>query len=448
MTMKMTKRTTHTLLALGLAGGLAMPAPAAEIYSSGGLTVSLDVEIGSAAFFVDNPNFGLGRIDLSNGENTGDTSNYEAYVKPSLSFSYDAGGVAELYGELSGVLTGTLGDGDAGGFTAGDDTDADIEAAYLGLRFNLTQGDNPLVLDVSGGRQDLQIGNGWLFYDGNFDAFSDNAFWLAPRTAFRNTGIVRLGNEQVGFTGFYVKGDSDNDRAEVGGVDLEFTTDYGQFGILYAEINDSDEVNFARRGMEMVSLRALDVPIPAVEGLSLSGEYTKQFGGKGGNDFDAHGYYGQISYSFAGLPFTPTLSYRYSKFSGQDGSADIKAFDPLFYGFDGWGTWFQGEIVGEYLLFNSNQRTHMVHLSGSVSESIGIGAIYYHFDLDKKNYFGIPVTSTDFADEINFYVDWEVNDNLSVGAVAGVAFPGSAAKQAFGDNDNIYLLQAFAIVNF
>lgn len=444
----MSKRATFSLLALGLSGTLAMPASAIELHAQGGWTVDLDIEMGSGAFLVDNPNFGLGRIDLATGENTGDTTNYEAYIKPRLSFSYEAGGGVTFYGAVSSVITGTLGDGDAGGYTAGDDADSDLEEAALGLRFNLTQGENPLVLDISGGRQDLQIGNGWLFQDGNFDAFSDNAFWLGPRTAFRNTGIVTLSNDLFGFTGFYVKGDSDNDRAEVAGADLVFTTDYGTFGLLYAEIRDSDEAEFARRGMEMVSLRALDVPIPAVEGLTLSGEYTEQFGGKGGNDFDAQGYYGQISYSFPGLRFEPTLSYRYSKFSGQDGSSDITAFDPLFYGAQDWGTWVQGEIVGEYLLFNSNQRSHMVHLSGSVNEKVGIGAIYYRFDLDKKDYFGTPVTSKKFADEINFYVDWEVDDNLSVGALAGVAFPGSAAKQAFGSNDNIYLLQAFAIVSF
>lgn len=42
-------------------------------------------------------------------------------------------------------------------------------------------------------------------------------------------------------------------------------------------------------------------------------------------------------------------------------------FDPLFYGFDkrSWGTWFQGEVTGGWLLFNNNQRNHLVHLAAT-----------------------------------------------------------------------------------
>lgn len=435
-------------LALGLGMASALPAMAIELHNENGLNVTLDLEFGAGAFFVNNPNFGAGRIDLSTGENTGDTENFEAYFEPALSFSFATSETLEFYGKVSGVFTATLGDGDAGGFTSGDKSDADLEQAHAGLRFNLSDGDSPLVVDISGGRRDLVLGNGWLFADGNFDTGSDNAFWLAPRTAFNNTGVLDISNDLFGLTAFYVESDRDNDRPSVAGGDLRATTEFGEFGLLYAQITESRDVNFVREGMEILSIRALEVPVPGVEGLSLSGEYTKQFGGKNGNDFDAQGYYGQISYALDSLPFQPTLTYRYAQFSGQGGGSDIEAFDPLFYGFSDWGTWFQGEIVGEYLLFNSNQRNHMVHLAGTVNDKVGIGAIYYHFDLDKKNYFGTPVTSRDFADEINIYLDWVVNDSVSFGTVAGVAFPGSGAKQAFGDNDNIYLLQAFVVATF
>ncbi len=437
-------------LALGLSGIAAAPLMAVELHNDGALTVTLGLEGGAGAFFVDNPNFGVGRVDLETGENTGDTQNFEAYIEPALSFNYAPGNMFELYGSVSVVGTTTLGDGDAGGFTRGDSSDFDLEQAHVGLKFNLSQGETPWVLDVSGGRRDLQIGNGWLFYDGNFDAFSENAFWLAPRTAFRNAGVIDLSNGTFGLTGFHVEGDADNDRPEVNGADLRLNGDFGEFGILYANITESRDVVFARDGMEMVSARALGVPVPMIEGLTLSGEYTEQFGSGGGNNFDSHAFYGEASYSFASLPWAPTLSYRYAKFSGDSnpGDSSVTAFDPLFYGFTGWGTWFQGEIVGEYLLFNSNQRNHMIHLAATPNDKVGIGAIYYHFDLDKNNYFGTPVTSRDFADEINFYIDWTLNDNVYIGAVAAAAFPGSGAKQAFGDNKNIYAFQTFVVLNF
>lgn len=157
------------------------------------------------------------------------------------------------------------------------------------------------------------------------------------------------------------------------------------------------------------------------------------------------------AYDAASPPWTPTFTYRFSAFSGDsdDGDATVRTFDPLFYGFSGgWGTWFQGEIVGEYLLFNSNQRTHMAKVTLAPREDLEIGAIYHHFDLDAKNHFGTPVTSRSFADEVNLYADWSVSDNVYLRALAGVAFPGSGAKQAFGDNENIYLVQTSLIVTY
>ncbi len=55
--------------------------------------------------------------------------------------------------------------------------------------------------------------------------------------------------------------------------------------------------------------------------------------------------------------------------------------------------------------------------------------MYFHLELDKKNYFGTPVTLRSFADEIDLYFDWVLNDNLTIGGSAGIAMPNSAAKQ-------------------
>ena len=203
--------------------------------------------------------------------------------------------------------------------------------------------------------------------------------------------------------------------------------------------------------MEMVSVRALGVKVPVVDGLSLSGEFTKEFGGKNGNDFDGTAFYAQADYGIPGLPWSPTITYRYAYFSGDGNVADsnIDGFDPLYYGFSGgWGTWFQGELVGEYLLFNSNQRNHMVKLALAPMDSLNVGAIYYHFDLDKNNYFGTPVSDRNFADEINLFADWTISDHVYVSGVASVAFPGSGASQAFGDNENMYGLEAYLVITF
>ena len=133
-----------------------------------------------------------------------------------------------------------------------------------------------------------------------------------------------------------------------------------------------------------------------------------------------------------------------------DSSDDTrKDFDPFFYGWSrGWGTWYQGEITGEYLLFNSNQKNHMLHLAASPREDLGLGLILYRFELDQREYYGTPVSSKHFADEIDVYLDWTLNDNVSISAVYAMAAPETAAKEAFGDDDNFQLFQLALYVSF
>ncbi len=65
------------------------------------------------------------------------------------------------------------------------------------------------------------------------------------------------------------------------------------------------------------------------------------------------------AYQLSKLPWTPTLSYRYAQFSG----GDTHAFDSLFTGLPDWGYWFQGELLGEFVLSNSNLKSHQVRLT-------------------------------------------------------------------------------------
>ena len=53
-----------------------------------GLTLSLEIEAGVGGLLTENTNFGLGRIDLPNGDISGDAQWGEGYVKPGLSLEY------------------------------------------------------------------------------------------------------------------------------------------------------------------------------------------------------------------------------------------------------------------------------------------------------------------------------------------------------------------------
>jgi Alginate export len=448
-------------LAVTLALMGARVAGAMELLDRDGLTLSLELEAGVAGLLTKNTNFGFGRIDLPDGDVSGDAQWGEGYVKPLLSLEHgsDAG---TFYGGVSGVGALTVGDGDAGGFTDGGDGKISLESLYGGWRSGalLAGSLGEDALDLSAGRQDFHVGDGFLIWDGNFDTRSDGAYWLGPRTAFEFAGLARVATSPLGAQLFFLRGDGDQGHTELAGANLDFGLsalglgEESVLGGMYFQITDVDgrfDAEVPRDGMHVATVRINDVRVPGFQDAGVYAQYAKQFGDGDDVDFDAYAFYVEPFYDFSWLPWSPRLAYRFAYFSGDPDPDDDerKDFDPLFYDYSrDWGTWVQGEIVGEYLLFNSNQVNHMVHLSATPVEPIGIGALYFHFDLAENDYFGTPVDDKDFADEVNVYVDWTVNDNLLLGALSGVAWPGQAAEEVFGEDDPFYLFQAYAIVTF
>ncbi len=440
-------------LALVVGGGSGQ---AIELVQKGGLTVNAGLEVGAAFLDTENTNFSAGRVDLKSGDNTGDARWGEGYLKPSLDLTYATEAAGTIYGGASAVGALTVGDGDAGGFTDGGDKQLDVEDLYAGWRSGKLFEDALAedALDLSLGRQDFHVGDGFLIWDGNFDSEGDGAYWLAPRSAFKMTGLIKLQVDPVSGQLFYLEGDTDDGDTEAVGINLDYEAGFGTLGTTYLQIID-DEGDFdaatPREGMQALSLRVNELHWPDFEDATLYAEYVQEFGDGDNADYRANAFYVEPAYTFSWLPWTPTLAYRFAYFSGDSAPDDDrrKDFDPLFYEGDrNWGTWTQGEIVGNYLLFNSNQVNHMVRLSASPTDALEIGALYFHFDLAEKNYFGTPVGERDFADEVDVYADWTITDNLSVGALYGVAFPGDAAKEVFGADDPFHLFEVYTTLTF
>src|SRR5690606_3477769 len=88
---------------------------------------------------------------------------------------------------------------------------------------------------------------------------------------------------------------------------------------------------------------------------------------------------------------------------------------PLFYGLSrGYGTWFQGEVAGNYAgPFNSNSQVHHVGLKVTPRDNVTLGALYFDFDTletDRGNLGGR---------ELDLYLEWMVNDHLLNRPVVG-----------------------------
>jgi hypothetical protein len=153
-------------------------------------------------------------------------------------------------------------------------------------------------------------------------------------------------------------------------------------------------------------------------------------------DIRADGWYAQAAYEAKDLPWSPVFSYRYATFDGDDPDTPRNEnFRGIAYGYTDYGTWFQGEITGNYPLGNGNLKSHMLRAKAQPSEKVTLNLIYYNFTLDEPSALDAGVKSDDWGDEVNLIVDWQATDKVYVIGVLGALFPGDAAEQWVGGDD-------------
>ena len=427
-------------LVLALGALAAVPAQAYQLYQQGDTVLNADLE----AFF------GLmhsrENYNQFGNREAGGSSWREGYVKYGLSGSQGLGGAGSVYGAVNLLSSGTWGDGDAGGFTQGSERRTAVEDAYLGWRSgDLFPALGTDGVDFSAGSQKVVIGDGFLINGdslnfGDVDLGADfdrgGAYYSAARKAFDHTAVLRLGGKQ-GWRGDLMWLKSDNRaqaETELAIANLERVAAPGTLGLTWIRgigVNPRYATPFQaeRDGMDTVSLRGAGGL--GVEHLNLAFEYATQDKDSGREN----AWYLEGSWTFADLPWQPTATYRYSRFS--------ESFDPLFYGFNrGYGTWFQGEVAANYAgPFNSNTEVHHVGLKTTPLENLNLGALYFDFrTLDRRQ--------GDLGGrELDLYAEWAVSPHLMVSPLIGLYQPERSAAdggtQLGGNGTNLYSQLAF-----
>ena len=382
----------------------------------------------------------------------------EGYVKPRFELTAGLDGAGRIDGALDVVGALTHGT-DAAGTNVDDETPTDvaINQAWLGWSsaelYQDGLGEDAVALSF--GRQNFKLGSGFLFWQGSTNGGDRGAYWLAPRLAYQAAGIAKLETHGVTAQAFYLEPDDDPDTdTQLAGLDVAYALKDAGCVVDSFEIEPNclalGFYNFfnsdleTRDGMSVIDARGDARPISALPGLRLAGEFAYE---KNGNDLEAYGGYGEIGHYQTLFSVDTYFSYRYAFFSGgETSSGKSENFDPLFYSGPNWGTWTQGEIVGEWVLSNSNLVSHTLRFEAYPIEGLTLTALYYYFLLDDPGAAGVD--DHDFAHEIDFAVDLELNDHLSFGAVAAVSVPEDAAKQFTGGDQTWGQLLAFAKVVF
>ncbi|MFC3676409.1 alginate export family protein [Ferrovibrio xuzhouensis] len=432
--------------------------PSGLNYKAGALDLHLGVDAGLAYYGVKNAGNGTGSNSRT-GERNGGRDWFEGFIAPKADASLDIG-TGSLYGGLRIVGEATRGNGDA----AADSTTSDQPSAtaldnyFLGWKSgdSLSElGDDGL--DLSVGRQDFSIGDGFLIQDGTIEGQKRGATILSPRVAFDRTAILRLNTAPVRADVFHLEGTVNQDRMRGGdaaatklyGANVEWfgstEGDKGRFeyddrawyvGGTAMHLYDADRgVAASRDGMNVFAARTGGALFSSLgdgfKDFGLYSEYAVERNNDAAAKLSAHAWYVEPQYTFSALPWTPRISYRYASFSGDNNSNDgtNHAWDSLYTagGARGWGTWTQGEITGNYVVGNSNLNSQSVHLRAQPTDDLAVGVIYYMFDYDKKP---SGVSDSSLMNEVNAYAEWATPvPGLNISGLVGAASSGKGRQQ-------------------
>lgn len=383
--------------------------------------------------------FGFGNSLFDNPKERGVNENlsdqwFEGYIKPALSGVYTFESTSEIYGKVSGVGERTY--GSVPPVFGQDVSSFQAEDLSVGWRSgkSLRLGEN--ALDFTVGRTQYRLGHGFLLFDGAAEGGSRGGYWTNARKAFEFAAIGRFNPGAHKVEAFYLDKD-ELEEADSGsrlqGLNYEFafgTEKQTTLGATYMKWFAHPHMRPGRDGLDVYNLRAYTAPIPRFTDLSFELEYALE---RNGDALDSSAWTAQGSYQFSDVTWKPKLSYRYALFEGDDpATATNEAFDPLFPGFYDWGTWWQGEIVGEYFLMNSNLKSHLIRAHVQPNDAVSGGLLFFKFLLDHPQSYGPQVTSTDAAFEIDAYTDWKVNSNFTLSLIGAYAKPGEAVQQFTG----------------
>jgi len=405
-------------------------------------TFNVDATVGSFGFansLYQNPKEGVAE-DLSD-------QWFEGSIKPALGGTHTLKNTSQFYGKLSVVGEGTYGSQPP--IFGGDISSFSVDDLSIGWRSGKAWGGEN-VLDLSVGRAPFNLGHGMLLWDGAAEGGSRGGYWTNARKAFEFAAIARAHRGAHTVEAFYLDKD-DLPEGDTGtrlwGANYELSPgEHSTFGASYLKFYADDAVKPDRDGLDVFNVRAYTAPVPKAPDLSFEFEYAWE---RNGDRLHADAWTLQGAYEVSNIAWKPKFSYRYAFFQGDDPDTPRnESFDSLLTGFYDWGTWWQGEIVGEYVAVNSNLISNLFRVHLAPTDKIGGGIMFYTFTLDQPRALAPNVTSTDLAKELDLYVDWKINENFTASFVAAEANPGAAAEQAFARTRNFSYGMAFLAYHF
>lgn len=365
-----------------------------------------------------------------------------------------------LRGSASGVFTTTRFGLDAAGSNLDLSDEHPTEVTLEDASIGWSSGDlfpqlGEDAIDVSVGSQEYFVGSRFLFGDGATDGGKRGGYWISMRRAYRMTAIASLTTGPfLGELVYLRPNDLPDTSTDLAGANLEWS--FGERATLgggYWHIFDSDDAR--RDGLHVFDLRGSLVPLARLPGLVVSAELVHE---RNASENRSWGGTVELGHEFSQTPWNPYLSVRYAGFSGDRGTNDVvEAFDPLYYDLEDWGTWYLGEIFGEYVATNRNLDVVTARLRVEPAEAWTLTCLYYWFHLDELANRLTPrlfdprvvlIRDKNLGHELDLVVDWEMNEHLAWSAVFGALFPAKGLEQALRGDSVWTHLMLYASIRF
>jgi hypothetical protein len=345
------------------------------------------------------------------------------------------------FGALTGMFTWTLGQdifrGDSRSYLA-------TEKAYAGLLYADPATHNRAKLSI--GRQTYTLNDGFLvnMVKGSANVGPRGASYLGPRLANDFSVLAEATIGRISGSVFYI----DPNELE----SLESDSHYLGGNLAYAPTEalsldatiltvPASKTTFAtpqgrrvpREGEVTVAGHVLARNV-IVDGLFVEGELAHQF--HDGEDVSAWAGYGTLGYIAREAGWSPSFSYRYAMFSGDNpDTVTFERFDaPLSTGL---GIWLQGISFGK-LFSNTNLVTHRVQVNVVPVETLNVTFEWHKLVADQLNNLGATpaiatLQSTDIGNEVTLTGRWAINRKLYLQGVISAAMPGRALTDIGAD---------------
>lgn len=337
-----------------------------------------------------------------------------------------------------------------------------VEDAYLGMIGRNTSDQGGVrQFSLLYGRKSFQVDSGMILRLASANGGERAALQSNPRNAAEQLLHVQFVYDNHKLELFRLNPDELEEidsQTVINGINYEGTVlpDL-RLGAMYLQVPQSlfsyytSTTVYSRQGLRLNDLRVAYDPPAAVSKLYARAELARQTNEN--FDMDGRAGYAEVGYRLIDTPWRPALSYRYSKFSGDNpDTTTFERWDPLFAG-GGGDEWVQG--LNQYkVVQTSNVIAHRFMARLQPDPRWELTPQFWLFKADSLNNLGgaqalSVLQSNDLGKELNLTARYITSPNLIFVFSAAYTKPGEAIRRVLNDDySNWFSASALMIARF